>query len=294
MRVIESFIRGKYADQSLCEDGIVIGAGIIAVIDGVTSRGKLRWRGGTGGRFAKDVLCAYIMEHEDELVHLTAVECMRTLNCILAEKREEAHPGSIAITEYPRACVILYNSKAREVWRYGDCQCMIGGKPHCEGKEADRLLSELRSFIIWSGIRERQEAENGRSENRPASHVQGGCENELPLVENRAVDEGREAILPLIEKQLWFENKPGPFGYPVLNGRNFAEEMVSVWPVPDGAEVILATDGYPRLCATLAESEERLRKIIEEDPLCIGVNAGTKGIMEGMESFDDRAFVRAV
>ena len=122
MRVIESFIRGKYADQSLCEDGIVIGTGIVAVIDGVTSRGKLRWRGGTGGRFAKDVLCAYIMEHEDELAHLTAVECMRTLNCVLAEKREEVHPGSIAITEYPRACVILYNSKAREVWRYGDCQ----------------------------------------------------------------------------------------------------------------------------------------------------------------------------
>ena len=284
MRVIESFIRGKYADQSLCEDGIVIGTGIVAVIDGVTSRGKLRWRGGTGGRFAKDVLCAYIMEHEDELAHLTAVECMRTLNCVLAEKREEVHPGSIAITEYPRACIILYNSEAREVWRYGDCQCMIGGERHCEGKEVDRLLSELRSFIIRSGIRERQEAETGRGESGPPAQP----------AENGAVDAGREAILPLIEKQLWFENTPGPFGYPVLNGRNFAEEMVSVWPVPDGAEVILATDGYPQLCVTLAESEERLRKIIEEDPLCIGVNAGTKGIMEGMECFDDRAFVRAV
>ena len=58
MRVIESFIRGKYADQSLCEDGIVIGNGIAAVIDGVTSRGRLHWHGGTGGRFATDVLCA--------------------------------------------------------------------------------------------------------------------------------------------------------------------------------------------------------------------------------------------
>ena len=41
MKAIESFIRGKYSDQSLCEDGIVVGAKIAAVIDGVTSHGKL-------------------------------------------------------------------------------------------------------------------------------------------------------------------------------------------------------------------------------------------------------------
>jgi hypothetical protein len=43
---------------------------------------------------------------------------------------------------------------------------------------------------------------------------------------------------------------------------------------------------------TLEESEAKLREIIAEDPLCLGVGggkAGVKGIMEGMESFDDRA-----
>ena len=60
MRVIESFIRGKYSDQALCEDGIFIGSKIVAVIDGVTSHGELLWNGGSSGRFAKDVLCEFL------------------------------------------------------------------------------------------------------------------------------------------------------------------------------------------------------------------------------------------
>lgn len=45
------------------------------------------------------------------------------------------------------------------------------------------------------------------------------------------------------------------------------------------------------------ESEAKLREIIAEDPLCLGVGggkAGVKGIMEGMECFDDRAYVRVI
>ena len=43
---------------------------------------------------------------------------------------------------------------AGEVWSYGDCQCRIGEELHCEEKEVDRLLSELRTFVIMSGMRE--------------------------------------------------------------------------------------------------------------------------------------------
>ena len=96
---------------------------------------------------------------------------------------------------------------------------------------------------------------------------------------------------------LWFENRQGMFGYPVLNGLSFTEEMIKVWTVPSGTEVVLASDGYPQLCRTLEESEAKLREIIAEDPLCLGVDggkAGVKGIMEGMESFDDRAYVRVL
>ena len=60
---------------------------------------------------------------------------------------------------------------------------------------------------------------------------------------------------------------PGLFGYLVLNGLNFADEMVKVWTIPSGTEVVLASEEYPQLCQTLKESEAKLREIIAEDPL---------------------------
>ena len=161
MKIIESMLRGKYRDQLLCEDGIYIGNKIVAVIDGVTSHGSLFWHGGSSGRFAKDMLCEYLRSHEDELAEASAKECFHRLNCVLAERGREVYPslyeGALSadrLAEYPRACVILFNSVAGEVWSYGDCQCIIGEELHCEEKEVDRLLSELRAFVIMSGMRE--------------------------------------------------------------------------------------------------------------------------------------------
>ena len=39
---------------------------------------------------------------------------------------------------------------------------------------------------------------------------------------------GREAVVPLIEKQLGVKNRHRMFGYPVPNRLNFAEETVKV------------------------------------------------------------------
>lgn len=279
MRVIESYIRGKRPDQSQCEDGMFIGSKLAVVIDGVTSHGKLKWNGGSSGRFAKDVLCEYLRAHEEELAELPAGEFLLRLNNVLGKKVEEYCPGPKALEEYPRACIVLYNTVAGEVWSYGDCQCRIGDELHHKEKEVDRLLSELRAFVIESEVIKAEKAGETAEE-----YLKKVPEHDL----------GREIVSPLIERQELFENIPGQFGYPVLNGLNFAEEMIKVWPVPDGVEVALASDGYPELCGTLAESEKRLKEILAEDPLCIGRNAGTKGVMEGLESFDDRTYARVV
>ena len=69
--------------------------------------------------------------------------------------------------------------------------------------------------------------------------------------------------------QLWFENRQGMFGYPVLNGLNFKEEMIKVWTVPSGTEVVLASDGYPQLCRTLEESEAKLRNEVATTTIII-------------------------
>ncbi len=56
--------------------------------------------------------------------------------------------------------------------------------------------------------------------------------------------------------------------------------------------VVLASDGYPILKATLQESEESLARHLADDPQNIKEYVATKGLVEGNLSFDDRAYVR--
>ena len=221
MRVIESMLRGKYRDQRLCEDGIYIGNKIVAVIDGVTSHGTLLWNGGSSGRFAKDMLCEYLRSHEDELAELSSEECFHRLNRVLAARGREVYPSlyegmsaADRLAEYPRACVILFNCVAGEVWSYGDCQCRIGEELHCEEKEVDRLLSELRAFVIMSGMREQAarmkvpmqgfavpHAFSNESKQENVEQMPGLSAFEKEYLEKITKhDIGREAVVPLIEK----------------------------------------------------------------------------------------------
>lgn len=57
-------------------------------------------------------------------------------------------------------------------------------------------------------------------------------------------------------------------------------------------ELVLATDGYPRLFPTLEKTESYLQKCLAEDPLCIKKIKATKGCKPGYSSLDDRAYVR--
>ena len=63
-------------------------------------------------------------------------------------------------------------------------------------------------------------------------------------------------------------------------------------PVSSPNEVVLASDGYPFLKPTLAESEEALLHLIAHDPQCIHDFIATKGLVAGNKSFDDRTYIR--
>ena len=62
--------------------------------------------------------------------------------------------------------------------------------------------------------------------------------------------------------------------------------------VSASSEIVLASDGYPFLKPTLAESEEALANQIANDPQNISCFIATKGLVEGNKSFDDRTYIR--
>lgn len=267
MQIIEYFLRGKENNPDTCEDGLVIGKNLIAVIDGVTSKGTRLWNGMTSGCYAKKVLIDYL---EGDVEKQSAAELLDNLDAVLREQIKDfcAEPFS---EEYPRAAIIVYNDVYKEIWVYGDCQCRINGDIYLHSKKIDELNADLRAFYLEYQI------------------LQGIDINSL--VED---DLGRKYIKSNLLMQSTFENISGYFGYPILNGMGIEKSMIKSYPVSEGDTIILASDGYPVLEQTLNESEETLAYILRNDPMCFRLYHSTKGIKQGNISFDDRAFCRFI
>lgn len=272
MRVIEHFLCGKENNPDTCEDGLVIGEHLIAVIDGVTSKGTRLWDGKASGCYAKDILAEYLQQGQ-EIERQSAVWLLTNLDRILSEKVEDnvKSAKSLPCEEYPRASIIIYNDIYKEIWSYGDCQCRINERVYTHSKKIDELNAKLRAFYLEYQI------------------LQG-----VSIEELEQNDLGRKAIKQNLMMQFAFENKQGYFGYPVLNGMGIEESMIRRYPVAKGDMVILASDGYPVLRENLNESEKELDDIRKNDPMCFRLYRSTKGIKKGNISFDDRVFCRFV
>ena len=104
-------------------------------------------------------------------------------------------------------------------------------------------------------------------------------------------DQSREMILPFLLKQSQFIDSDSEFSYSIVDHIHTPKHVL-VLPIPEGSELILATDGYPVLKNTLADSEAALKTVLLEDPLCYHLHTSTKGIMKGHLSFDDRTYLR--
>lgn len=264
MKIIEQFIKGKRQNGVLCEDGLFVSGDYICVIDGVTSKGKQTWDGiYTSGGFAKEIILKTLENMPPRADKKTFFD---TLDLSLGAAYD-AQVQNDCITEYLRACIIVYSAAHKKIWSLGDCACIINGQKHENPKAIDLLLSGLRAFVTESAKKDGADITQS--------------------------DIGRQAILPFLNEQLKFENDGDSiFGYGVLNGHGVNMDFINEYDVREGDTVVLASDGYPVLCDSLDESEAELAKLLEIDPMCIRENIGTKGIDKDNCSFDDRTYIK--
>lgn len=266
MKVVEQSVIGKASDPARCEDVVVITNSLIAVIDGATDKSGVPVRSEYGetssGRFAALVVAAALEQSTPgQDPTLTVAQISAALNdairlCI----------GQVDDHARPTASVVVFDTELRAVWRVGDCPFRIDSELHSKPKRIDEVISTFRAAFLAA-----------------SPEPQG------------PTDVGREAILPLLRIQGALANKPGEFGYGVIDGREVPREFVEVFSVASGAtEIVLASDGYPTLPATLSDAETELVALLLSDPLCTGPLRGTKGLIPGQRSFDDRAWVRVV
>ena len=329
MKTIEYFLQGKKIDDRLNEDGLFLSEHLVAVIDGVSMGTWNIWHGDTGGLFAKNVLMNFLEEEtakseeivrkrEEEAAILAAMEeagepeaeseseeseeeaevkepeeipiwemtpadFFHALNAALRKKAEicleaqqEKHMalptyGLIDIIEYPRASVIVYNDYYHEIWSYGGCNCRIGDKVYSHARELNALHAEKRAQILEAEI------EKGKTVEELLAH-----------------DVGRELITPDIHKKFYFENRDVPDGYAMLNGYKMNARMILRYPVEEGTEIVLASDGYPVTGKTLEQSEMALASLLQKDPLCFRFNKQMKGRGPLECSYDDRTYWRGI
>jgi hypothetical protein len=267
VKIIELFIESKTGAPEDCEDGIFVGQHFIAVIDGVTSKGKRLWGANkvASGIHAKNVLMdaleglKFDCSGEDAVQYLTDVLRQEYGGVTPANQREELL----------QAVIIIYSAFKKEIWIYGDCQCLVDGKHYFHEMYADKVRVDARAMYINALL-------------KAGTHT-------VDDIKKR--DEGREFIMPLLKNYLVFANSDCEYGYAVLNGVDLNLNLLEKVSVKSGAKVVLASDGYPRLYDRLEQCEQYLKGLIQRDPLLINEYKSFKCVMDGFVSFDDRAYI---
>lgn len=303
MRILEQRTLGKRADARLNEDGLYIGEitpgvgnsagkdgiragnnGFVAVVDGVTSKSTADLWSPSPGVVAKDTILEALCTAPDD----TDMRGMQRLidGALCAQYRKiAAGQGSATVyfLNHPndrlQANAVIYSEALHEIWLFGDCQVMVNGRTIPTTKRVDLLLGELRSFA-WQALELQRSQQTG-----PGKRGADGA---------ASPDPARDLIMPFLRLQSQFANRRGEYGYFVFDGFTDPEYPIRTISVRLGDEVVLASDGYPKLCATLAESERELERLRREDPHLVREFRTTKGFTPGLESFDDRTYIRLV
>ena len=263
MKIIEQYSIGK-REGTPCEDGWVVTNDFAAVVDGSTAKMKLAAGQESPGHLAMRLVCAAIESlpatatKEETLLHLTEAV---------------ANDQTYASAHYRPTCsAVIYSRVRQEVWFVGDCQGRWCGQSNQFEKKVDTLLIDIRCRAVHYYL------EHGYTE--------------ADIQQN---DKGRAFIYDALCDQVHFQNDPdrkNPYAYPVIDGTPIRPDQVPCFSVEGVHEIILTSDGYPRVFDTLQASEAYLADVLAKDPLCIQENPATKCLVEGNRSFDDRTYLR--
>lgn len=263
-QIVETFSLGKNKNQDLNEDGLFINDKLIAVIDGTTDKQNISINNQSGGVVAKNLIIKKLNDFSGEE---NSTSIIKILIEYLAKEIPLEIYGKISAT------VIILNLIKKEIIIFGDSKLLIDNCEIDNSKEIDSVISYKRANIIKELLKEGY--------------------NEEDLLK---YDLSREKIKVDLINQLQYENKQGTYGYGVITNNlkdiDNVESFIKVIPLNSAKEVVMASDGYPILLNSLKRSEYELNKVIRNDPLCYKQFKSTKGVYNGLNSFDDRTYIK--
>jgi hypothetical protein len=266
LEILETFVMGKEGVEDRCEDAVVCTTEHVALIDGATTERGHEIATRSPGRFAMEALSAAIRELDRDADAASAID---QLSQALGEALDEqgVERGSFA-----SACVLIASAQRREVWRVGNSTFVIDGKRYMQHWAVAEIPALMRSAYLRALLR------------AGATTVE----------DVQLSDPAAELVAPLLRVERVFRNATdaGELAYAALDGLEMPPSLIEQVRIPSGATVVFASDGYPLVAPTLAETESYLQQSLAEDPLRIHQHAEVRGVSRGRVSYDDRSYVR--
>jgi glycerophosphoryl diester phosphodiesterase len=251
---------GKFGDPDRNEDRIVVAPSVFAVLDGSTA--KEDFVGQSPGTRAVVAIEKVIRSLP---ATATAQEAVAAMTAAVADVCTVGGACS--------ASVLLLFIPRNEVWVVGDGWVSVDGDVHQFGHHTEAAASTARAALLRAEL-QRQPLESLLDE-----------------------DVGRLMIMPLLRAEALLSNvdSAGAMCFGRIDGRPVPDRFIRVISLPaQWRSVVLATDGYPWVEATLEASEDALRERIDRDPLMIDPPPMTKGVYPGQVSYDDRTWLELI
>lgn len=272
-QILEHHSSSKQYDTAHNEDVTVVAPDMsfIAVIDGSSLAKGESYNGMTGGRFAATMVAdAIVRLPKDIKAHAAVDQISEYLRDAL--ERADRGPNAPAANgqRLAAAAAVIYSRERNEIWSIGDCPFMIANTAYSTTLKVAEFRAQARQYklheLMMGGMTEAELLKNDPTPKIIAAHM--------------------------MQDSRRFANSSDPvFGYGVLNGDPVPHQHVRVFNVGAAKQIVLASDGYPKLKPSLAASEAYLAKVTAEDPLCYKINVQAKGMVDDA-GFDDRTYMR--
>ncbi|MEI6533616.1 MAG: hypothetical protein WCO06_07330 [Candidatus Roizmanbacteria bacterium] len=272
MRPIDIRVTPKSSSEFDCEDEVVVTQDYACVIDGQGSKSDTRWEGKTPGIMSKIILKEALSTMPNKYDIFQATEYMTQAINQRYQQLNVLDLMSHQPHERFSSAVAIFSKFRYEVWLFGDCQCLLDGIRYTNSHPIISVLGQARSLF-----------------------------NEFELANGKTTqdlmqkDTGREYIFDMLKHQTLFQNAhfESPYSYVMIDGFPIQKDKLKLLHVTeDNQFIVLATDGYPELLPSLDESENKLKEILNDDPLLIKKYRMSKGMGARQVSFDDRAYVK--
>ena len=259
------------------EDGIVVTADFIAVIDGSTSKSQYRHSlFSSNGRYAMKLVSSYI-HHMPK--NATCEAFMRGVTSYVRKHYKKSMLPRLA--EHPEdrltCSVIVFSRLCREIWMIGDCQCLVSQLNSQFSILNSQFIDNPKPYEAELAAMRAKEVERLIDEGHTVDEL---CRNDI----------ARPVIIPHMIETMRNQN----ITYSVVDGFPIDRRHVRTITLDFRPyEIVMASDGYPFLYPSLEESEEALQHQRQNDPLNIGPHfQATKAFHPDNNSFDDRTYIR--